>query len=153
MPVNFPPGEPHRRSLRFALAAAVIFFNCEVKAADIYDNGAPDHINGSDMGDSVEADDFAVSEAVRFDGVRFWNLEGIGSFAGAFTWQIYSNTAADKPGDLIAGGVSINLAHTATGGTSFGFSEFVNDFSVSPVYLRPGIYWLGLHNGTLDNVS
>ncbi|MDQ6860936.1 MAG: hypothetical protein M3032_07260 [Verrucomicrobiota bacterium] len=141
------------RLLPVLAGAAVFFCSFELKAADIYDNGPPDHANGLDMGDSVEADDFPATEAIRFDGVKFWDFEAAGAFAGVVTWQIYANDDSNIPGRLIAGGVSMNLLHVDTGRISFSFHEYVNDFSVTPLYLRPGTYWLGLHNGTLDQVS
>lgn len=140
------------RLFNFGIGVAIFLYVFELRA-DVYDNGPPDHVNGLDMGNRIQADDFEVTEGSRFDGVKFWDFEGAGSFAGSVTWQLYKNTDSNMPGDLIASGVSIDLSHTETGFVSFIFREAVNEFVVPPMYLRPGAYWLGLHNGSLDNTS
>ena len=101
----------------------------------------------------IEADDFVLTDATRLEKITFWDIEADSFFAGSFVWQLYTDDGGSVPGQLLYSGTSTDLSHTATGLTVSGFREFVNTFSIVPISLPPGRYWLGLHNGELENNS
>ena len=121
------------------------------KADVVYDNGPPDHSEGWEMTSFVQADDITLQKAARFEGVMFWVAQA-GPFAGSIYWEIYSNASNDSPGTLLYSGTATNVSYLATGITVFPvYPEYVVTFSVTPVSLAPGVYWLALHNGPLSN--
>lgn len=144
-----------RRMKRFSFFGLLCFFllagSVGTNAAQIYDNGAPDLLNGFEMSNWIEADQFILTTGATVQGVKFWDLERLGFFQNTIPWAIYSNSGSNKPGNLIASGFSSNLTHILTGRTDgFGYIEFVNTFDISPVSLPAGTYWLALHNGPLS---
>ena len=103
------------------------------------------------MTEWMEADDFTLTNAARLDAVKFWDLELPMYFAGSFVWRIYSNSPNNTPGTLLASGTSDKLSHIPTGHASGPYQEYVNTFDFNSVVLPAGTYWLGLHNGPLNN--
>lgn len=139
----------------FPLSLPLLAFACvsSATAAMVYDNGAPNRLNGFEISHWIQADDFPLGTAARLESVKFWTFEGSGNFQGSIVWQIYSNRANNTPGTLLFSGTSTNLAHTATGFTLGPYAEFSTTFDLPPVSLPAGSYWLGLHNGPLSNTS
>jgi hypothetical protein len=134
--------------------AALSLFALHSRAADqLYDNGPPDHANGRDMTHWLQADDFAVTRGARVELIKFWDFESAGDLDSTIFWQIYANADNEAPGLLVASGTSPLNSHVATGNSTFGFAEYVNELSIGGVTLPPGSYWLALHNGPLSNDS
>jgi hypothetical protein len=124
-----------------------------MNAGVIHDNGPPDHAEGWEITSFVQADDFTLQKAARFEAVTFWVAEA-GPFEGSIYWEIYSNSASDSPGTRLYSGTTNNLSHVATGITVFPvYPEFVITFNITPVNLPPGVYWLALHNGPLSHTT
>jgi hypothetical protein len=133
------------------LCSFVLIGSLGTNAAQIYDNGSPDLLNGFEMSNWIEADQFTLTTGATVQSVKFWDLERIGFFQNTIPWAIYSNNGSNKPGNLIASGFSSNLTHILTGRTDgFGYIEFVSTFDITPVSLPAGAYWLALHNGPLS---
>jgi hypothetical protein len=122
-------------------------------AVPAYDNGPPSHSDGFELTHWIQADDFPVGVPTRVENIKFWSLEGSGSFQGSFVWQIYSNNANNTPGALLFSGTSIALTRVPTGFDLFNYLEFINTFDIDPVSLPRGRYWIALHNGPLANNS
>lgn len=119
----------------------------------IYDNGAPDLLNGFEITNDIVAEDFVVNTPTRLEGIRFWDLELIGFFEGTIVWQIYSAGDGVNPGSLLFSGTATTVSHVATGRVAAPFIEFVSTFDIAPVSLPPGVYCIGLHNGPLSNTA
>ncbi len=138
----------------FVGSLSLLHFGVAVRAdAILYENGPPDNRNGSEMTQWIEADDIVVTQPIRLERIRFWDLEIDGFFEGSILWQIYADSPTHRPAELLYNGTSANLIHSATGVTTSGFREYVTDFSTAPVSLKPGTYWVALHNGPLTNTS
>ncbi|MDQ6623444.1 MAG: hypothetical protein M3Y86_08165 [Verrucomicrobiota bacterium] len=138
---------------RAVFAVPVFYFLVGIGGARgqlLYDNGPPDHMNGSEMTAWMEADDFVLSSDARVKGVKFWDFEISADFVGTIVWQIYTNQQGE-PGTLLYTGSISSIAHTPTGIIAFGLREFVNTFEIPPADLPAGTYWLALHNGPLSN--
>lgn len=133
------------------VGALLLCATYRLRAQALYNNGAPNLQDGYEMTGWIAADDFTVSAPARLTSLKFWNLEGVGRFQGAFLWQIYANSSTNTPGALLISGTSENLVHTATGLSFFGYAEFLNTCDIAPIFLSPGTYWLALHHGPLSN--
>lgn len=135
-----------------ALAGVLLAFH-PAEAGLIYDNGLPRYVprtNGYEMTGWVQADDFGLTDAARIESVEFGTIEGNGAiFYGLIVWQIYSNSPNNTPGTLLFSGMSTAI-HAPTGYVSGSEIEYRNSFSIQPVVLPPGVYWLALHNGPLS---
>lgn len=141
-----------KRLLRNYAGALLLCSACTANGGPpLYDNGAPNLLDGYEMTGWIAADDFTLSAPARLTSLTFWDIEGIGRFQGSFVWQIYSNSATNTPGKLLISGTSQNLVHTATGGSFFGYAEFLNTCDIAPTFLPAGTYWLALHHGPLSN--
>lgn len=147
-----------KRYRRHLAASICVALACTIAAsvADmVHDNGGPEDTlfpGGYEMTQWVEADDFAFADTVRVDAIKFWDLEIAGRFAGSVYWRIYASSADGGPGDVVAGGLVAPL-HERGREVAPPYEEWVNSFSIDPITLPPGTYWLGLHNGPYPNNS
>ena len=120
----------------------------------VHDNGGSSRQDGWEMTQWFEADDFVIAERTQLSGVRFWNYVAPGAFTGTIVWELYTNSSSNTPGLLVASGTSSPASNAATGFVLFGaLQEFVTTFTISPVTLDPGTYWLALHNGPREHVT
>jgi hypothetical protein len=141
------------RRLLVALAALLVTIS-PLPGDQLFDNGVPDLMEGSELTHWREAERFALTEGVIIGAVRFWDFEAVpGAFAGSFLWEIRANGPANRPGAVLHTGTSSNLSRVATGRRALflNWPEFVNTFEIPAVALPPGTYWLVLHNGPLSN--
>ena len=87
---------------RFFFFGSLCFFvlagSIGTNAAQIYDNGTPDLLNGFEMANWIEADQFTLTTGATVQSVKFWDLERIGFFQNTIPWAIYSNSGSNKPG-------------------------------------------------------
>lgn len=144
-----------RCPVALGLLLAGLLISAPAQAADtIHDNGASSGDDGWEMTVWFEADDFVLPERTQLSGFRFWNYARTGYFTGVVTWQLYTNSSANGPGQLVATGTSSGLTHSLTGYALFNFLfEAVTTFQIAPVTLDPGTYWLALHNGPREHVT
>jgi len=112
----------------------------------IYDNGGPNQVNGNEMTQWIQTEDFTLREAVTLTDIHFWAVEG--DYHGSITYTIYGDGGA-QPGGMLARATVVPTNRTATGNVLFFGSEFEYDLDITPLALGPGTYWLGLHNGLL----
>jgi hypothetical protein len=140
--------------LRAALfaPALTLFAHGTASAAPFlfYDNGAPTGTAGNEMTSWIQADDFLVASPTILTGVVFWALQFEGSYDGSITWRIYGNTAAEPDETNIVATGTASPAGVFRAPASFGLDSFRYEFAVPNVLLAPGTYWLGLHNGPVN---
>lgn len=137
-----------RRSIVFGLLL-LAFISVVAEADTVFNNGSPQYqprTDGYEMTGWIEADDFSLPNSASIESIQFGTIERAGVFTGVVTWQIYANNSHDQPGTLLYAGTAA-VAHTPTGYTSGTEIEYTNSFSISPITLPPGTYWLALHNG------
>lgn len=116
-----------------------------LKAAVIYDNGAPTQLGGVGLNSDLGADNFTLAADASLTLLRYWTLQdGQSAYAGLTEWSVRSD-AAGTPSSILASGAGA-ATQTATGSSYFGLSEFEHSLAIS-VNLTPGTYWLVLHNG------
>lgn len=118
----------------------------------IYNNGAPDSLNGNEMTSWIQAEDFTLGSPTVVTDVRFWafGFNDPGSYAGSIVWSLYANNSG-QPGALLSRN-SVTPVRVLDHSTGWGPS-YQYDFSVGSLNLGAGTYWLGLHNGPLATDS
>lgn len=122
-------------------------------AAVIWDNGVPNDLGGSNMSDTVQAQDFSILGLTSLTDVRFWNLQaGDGDYTGSIFWRIVGDSSG-APNDAAVFGSGTATPTRAAAGSALGLSRFQNDFSILLPDLAAGTYWLELHNGPLTSDS
>ncbi len=147
-----------RKMFSLLIALTVTAFAGVASAGPIiYDNGAPDGIDGAFI-DNINnnrfeaADDFSIAGGGTIADIHFWTLEFNNPFAGVIEWTIYNQTFDGffdgffQPGGVLATGFGVNIQQMATGNV-FDGTEFEYWFELdSPVTIvDSAVYWLGLH--------
>ena len=118
----------------------------------IFDNGSFNSLNGNNMSDFHQAEDFVLLTNFNVTGFSFYTLEGTTppSYIGSITYSIRANSAG-QPGAVILTG---NVTPTRTAnGTALGFNVFQNDVTIGSTNLAAGTYWLVLHDGLTSDVT
>jgi hypothetical protein len=118
----------------------------------IYDNGAPDHQSGNNMGFAWQSDDFTLGSASALTDLTFWSLEGAGAYRGSISWEIVLD-AGGKPSSTILASGDTSAVTRALLGNYLGLDEYSNGLSLGALSLGAGTYWLVLHNGSLSNLG
>lgn len=136
------------RSLIFA-AALFGFLAGPGRATVLYDQ-TPTNTNGFSITDFRLADDFTLSSPSTVTDLLFfynYSVDGSPSDLGAVTYAIYANNAgalgAVSQSETIASG-----SVTTTGESALCDTCASATFSITPLTLATGIYWLELHAGT-----
>jgi hypothetical protein len=112
----------------------------------VYNNGGPNGVDGNEMSEYTQAEDFSLLTASFLNGIRFWDVE-VSPFSGVVTidWAIFDDMFG-APGTQLYGGTATS-ARTSLGLGADGFEHWQNDLSVGSVNLGSGTYWLALHQG------
>ena len=140
------------KSIFTATALAGALFCSSVSAMTVWDNGVNSPSGGgSNLSDTLQAQDFTLSAMTDLTSISFWSLQAIsGDYLGSISFEIRSNTAG-TPGAVVASG-SATPTRTAAGSLD-GFDYHRNDFAVSVSNLAAGTYWLTLHNGPITSTG
>ena len=150
-----------RTTISALLGTLLLTLGGAAQAAVIYDNGAPNLVDGNEMTNWIQAEDFTLGANSTVTDVHFWTLEDLGAnpngFSGAIDYAFYSDNAgqpnlgAPAFGAFAAG---TGLTRAATGRTLGRLTEFSYNFNVAAFNAIGGTrYWLGLHNGLLTNTA
>lgn len=132
------------RSLGVALLVAA---SPSVAAAQIYNNGLPNGVNGNEMTEWFQAEDFMLGANASLTGVRFWAAQGAGSYQGSITWRIHSSSGG-SPGAILFSGSASPVGAFQGPTICCGLDRYQYDFAVPSLSLSGGTtYWLSLHNG------
>ncbi|MBL8237040.1 MAG: PEP-CTERM sorting domain-containing protein [Bryobacterales bacterium] len=123
-------------------------------AAPLYVNGAPTDTSGNEMTSYVQAEAFQLTSASTLTGARIWGFYfgdlGRG-YLGSLSWQIYAD-ASNQPGYMLYSGIATPLLSGGTSNCCDGISIQM-DFSLPSIALAAGTYWLGLHNGPMNETA
>jgi len=126
----------------------------------VYNNGAPNLQNGNEMTNWIQAEDFMLGTTTVITDVHFWTIEYLPSngYAGSIWYGIYlDNGGQPNLGNPLVEGflAGANLTRTPTGRVALGtYDEFYYAFDIVPFTAQAGVtYWLGLHNGDLNNTA
>jgi hypothetical protein len=142
--------------IRVAIVSAFCAIGGAAQAAVIYDNGPPNLVSGTAMGNFIQAEDFTLPADTLVTDVHFWSVEDVNAFSGSIDYAFYTdNAGAPNLGPPAVEGFAAgtSLIRIATGNSLFGlYNEFSYSFDVTPFIAGAGVrYWLGLHNGPLTN--
>jgi hypothetical protein len=115
----------------------------------IFNGGAPDQLNGNEMTQWVQYNDFAFAGSQTVGEIDFWAIVGSPGYNGSISWFV-TNDNAGVPGTTLFSGNQAAVV-TLTGNTVNGdLAESLNKLFVN-FTLGAGTYWLGLHNGPLTD--
>ncbi|MEO8333401.1 MAG: PEP-CTERM sorting domain-containing protein [bacterium] len=128
------------------VAVALCFATTANAQGIVYNNGGPNGVDGNEMSEYSQAEDFSLLTASFLTGIRFWDVE-VSPFAGLVTvdWAIFDD-AFGTPGSMLFGGTA-GSTRTFLGTDVSGFEHWQNDLSIGSVNLGAGSYWLALHQG------
>ena len=119
----------------------------------IYDNGAPNHVSGNNMGFAYQAEDFHLSAATTLTDIHFWSLEADGAYRGSISWSILCDCGGAPGSNVLASGTQSMVTRSSTG-SYLGLNEYSNSFLLNaPLNISAGNYWLVLHNGAMSNLG
>jgi len=137
------------------VAVMALQFASAAHGAAIWNNGGPALFNqgGSEMSDTMQAEDIQLSTMTNLTSISFWSLQFSPSdYNGSIFWQIVGD-ASGSPDDLnVIGNGTATPSQTADG-TVLGFSQFRNDFTINLIGIAAGTYWLELHNGPVTTTA
>ena len=143
-----------RRVAHFSVAALALVATQVSFAAEVYNNGAPDQVSGTQMSEQIVAEDFTLAAATTVGSFRFWSVQqSAADYLGSVYWAVHSNVGG-SPGAILFGGTTVAAAAAPTGAsTGFGYDEYLFNIDVADFLLGPGDYWLSLHNGPLTAID
>ena len=138
------------RTTALAALVAAAISSAAVSSAGaqiIYDNGSTDSLNGNEMTQWFQAEDFSLGAAANIGRVQFWAGEftAFGGFQGSVSYAFHADNGG-VPGATLFSGTVVPTTRTFIGTASWGGDEYFYEFNVS-ANLGPGNYWLALHNG------
>jgi hypothetical protein len=143
------------RTKLFGLCLAAVLTATQAAYAGpvIYNNGAPNFLEGNEATTWIQAEDFTFASDVTLGDIHFWTFESTFGYQGSVTYRIYGNAGTQPDETNILREGSVSPTRTALGPGPFGYDEFSYDFDIAPLNLAAGTYWLGLHNGPLTTTN
>ncbi|MFL6675060.1 MAG: PEP-CTERM sorting domain-containing protein [Massilia sp.] len=144
-----------KKQLCSLLACAAVLATLPASAADnvVYDNGAPNHASGNNLGFAWQAEDFTLGSDAGLAAVTFWSLEALGAYRGSISWSIVGDDGGKPSSDVFGSGNALSVSRTGLG-SYLGLDEYSNSFSLgAPLALDAGTYWLVLHNGSFGDLG
>ena len=139
------------KAVSFAVGLSALLIAQAAHASVIFDNGGPNQVDGNEMTEWIQTDNFMLAASDTITSATFWDLESAGAYQGSITWIIYADNAG-IPGTQLATG-SATLTQVATGNSFEGLTEYQDTFALSFAALGSTTYWLGLHNGPLTTTD
>jgi hypothetical protein len=118
----------------------------------VFDNGAPDHASGNNMGFAWQADDFTLGATTSLGGLTFWSLEAPDAYRGSISWEILGDAGGSPSTSILASGSAGTVSRSLLG-SYLGLDEYANGLDFGALSLGAGTYWLVLHNGSLANLG
>ncbi len=137
-----------RKVVTFAAGLSALLIAQVAHADVIYDNGPPNQLNGNEMTEWIQAENFSLATADTITGVTFWDLESSPGYQGSITWIIYADNSGTPGAQLATGLTTMTQVLTGTGVLGL-YNEYEDTFALSFDALGGTTYWLGLHNGPL----
>ena len=113
----------------------------------IYDNGAPDQVQGWESAQWVSADDFTLPKNSWITDAHFWTGEYADNWDGTLDYYIFADNGGAPGASPIYSGSGQNISKTFTGVVFNGANEFYYEFDTeTPLYLLGNTtYWFALH--------
>lgn len=123
-----------------------------VAATVIYDNGGPNRSGGTEMSNTILAQDFMLAAPQALTSAVFHavGLDNAISTA-ALRYSIFADNGG-TPGAVVASGSAVNKLVKATGEQALGGEEYKVSFAFESAVVAAAdtVYWLGLRFGDSD---
>ena len=137
-----------KRGLAAVCAAVAMACAGEASATVVYDNFHHDTFatSAANISDYRHADSFTLASDTTIDGADFgvW-LEVQGATLASFQWGIY-DASPFSGGVLLGGATVLDPVQTGTLPHPYGVNQRVASFSMAPLALVAGTYWLEIDN-------
>jgi len=141
----------------FGVVLLCLQFGPLAQADVVWDNGGPASLNpgGSNMTDTLQAEDFMLGGVTSITGITFWNMQLLGGdYLGSISYSVVAdNGGAPGAVTLACGTATPNRQQVGTFGDQGGdtYQIFQNDFAVNINLALGGQYWLVLHDGPITS--
>lgn len=136
------------------IAASASLILATPGAAQVAVNGgAPNEgIGWNIFDDNRAAAQFSVGSSTAFDAIRFWGLlPAISTYSPTIFWEILADAAGTPSSRTVLSGNALATGTQRLELTAFpGFFSWQFDLGVGSQLLNGGVYWLALHDGSLD---
>jgi hypothetical protein len=141
------------RGLAALCASVVMAFAGQAAGAVLYDNfnSGPFATNAGNISDYRRANSFTLASDSTISGADFgvW-LELPAAALASFQWGIYDSSPFSG-GALLGGATVLNPTQTGTLPHPFGVNQRVATFSIAPLDLAAGTYWLEIDAAAGNN--
>lgn len=126
-------------------SASTVFSN----GPAIYDNGAPDFLNGNELTQWLQTEDFVLGGNANVAGATFSLLNAVAgnnnaNWDGGLQWWIF-DSAAGNPNSIVATGNAQNIAVNFVLNNTFDFYDVSFDFGTSVALSAGTQYHFGIH--------
>lgn len=118
----------------------------------LWDAALPNFQEGADLTRNAQAEEFRMPCFGTVTGAKFWTIRTIND--GVCDWRIYErDLSTGAPGVLRGSGTATltSLFHGLVP-PEFIFGEYSHSFSIPPIELEAGDYYLAIHMGSTCNV-
>lgn len=137
--------------LRIMLVGVATLLPKATSAQVIYDNGAPDNLNGLYISPAVwDADNFILASDATLGSFQWYGLTTAGggpTTTANFKWAIFTS-AAGQPGTRLTGNTVVGAVGTKTSyyccGSSRGYDIYSYSVDLGNLSLAAGNYWLAV---------
>jgi hypothetical protein len=121
--------------------ALIVLGGASLHATLLFDTSPPNS-NAQDFVNIRLADSFTLSSASEIDTINFWYQANFQTDLSDVAWAIYSNSSGSIGSVLDSGEATPITSFDSTNDAFFG------TFSIAPLDLAAGTYWLELHAGS-----
>jgi hypothetical protein len=122
----------------------------------IYNNGGPNQLNGNEMTNWTQSEEFSLGTANNVTDIHFWDIEAAPGYAGSLTWWITGDSGGNPNfTDVLGTGNTSAVTRVQTTCGILGlFCEYTNDFNITSIGLAANTtYHLVLHNGPITDTT
>lgn len=122
-------------------------------ASELYSNIPADSVIGTinawDITNYGIADSFTINGSVSVTGITFYTWSASGDLPSGVEWSIAPAPLVDPsdPSTLATGTASLTSIYQSTNGS---YDIYANSFSIAPLNLSEGTYWLLFENGAVS---
>lgn len=140
-----------KKLILLAMVASAVGANAQI----FYDNGGPNQVDGNEMTNWMQTEDFKIGQDTAWFDLHFWTIETPGAFYdGQVRVNLYDDLGGN-PNNVIATGLFINPTKTfIQSGVLGSFDEYRYDLDINGFVLSANTtYHLGLHINESNNYA
>jgi PEP-CTERM motif len=141
-----------KKLILLTMVAAAVGANAQV----FYDNGGPNQVDGNEMTNWMQTEDFTIAQNTVWHDLHYWAIETPGTFYDGQLYVALYDDAGGQPGNIVAQGTfidGVNMSKTFLQSGILGvYDEYRYDVDIADYQLIGGVnYHLGLHANPTNN--